>query len=313
MTMVRRAELMLLMVTVCWGVSFPAIKAATPYCSPTLFVAIRFIIATLILTIFWPVFARALPDELQARGRRIILDPQAVRWGFLLGVLIAIGYTAQTIGMHTTSANNSAFITALSVVLVPIILFLWHGVRPSPAVIGGVGLALSGLWLLTQPNLKGVVAGDLWTLGCAVSYAFYLARLNFALARASFLPILFWTLAVCAILNGLWAVLVEDLVFVLNSTLVTALIVTTLLSTLAGLYLQNRYQGYTSPSRAALIFAAEPVFAAFFSWMVLGERLAGLAIPGAGLILAAVLLVELGGAGGHDDGLPRLSVPEDRE
>lgn len=313
MTMVRRAELMLLLVTVCWGVSFPSIKAATPYCSPTLFVAIRFTAATLILIALWPRFARVLPDDLRRRGRSLIFDPPAMRWGILLGALISIGYTTQTIGMHTTSANNSAFITALSVVLVPIILFLWHGVRPTPVVLGGLVLALGGLWLLTQPKINGVVAGDIWTLVCAVSYAAYLSRLNFALARASFLPILFWTLAVCALLNALWAILVEDLVFDLNGTLLVALVVTTLLSTLVALYLQNRYQGFTSPSRAALIFAAEPVFAAFFSWLALGERLTGSAIPGAGLILAAVLMVELGGGGGHDDGLPRLSMQEECE
>jgi len=303
---VRRAEMMLLLVTICWGVSFPSIKAATAHCSPTLFVAVRFTAATLILLAAWPLFARSLPDELRRRGRGLIADRQAIRWGLLLGALIAAGYTTQTIGMHTTSANNSAFITALSVVLVPIIIFVCHGVRPSPGVAGGVVLALAGLWLLTRPNLHGIVPGDLWTLGCAVSYAIYLSRLNFALVRTSFLPLLFWTLAVCAVLNGLWALLVEEIVFEPNGTLLSALVVTTLLSTLAGLYLQNRYQGYTSPSRAALIFAAEPVFAAFFSWLILGERLTGAAIPGAGLILAAVLMVELGGGGDRDDGLPRL-------
>lgn len=311
MTTVRKAELMLLLVTVCWGVSFPSIKAATTLCSPTLFVALRFTAATLVLWVLWPWFARILPADLCARGRGLILDPPAMRWGAMLGVLIAVGYTTQTVGMHTTSANNSAFITALSVVLVPVILLLWHGVRPSPAVIAGVVLALAGLWLLTQPDLYGVVPGDLWTLGCAVSYAVYLVRLNDALARAPFLPILFWTLAVCAVLNGLWALLIEEIVFEATGTLLVSLLVTTILSTLAALYLQNRWQGFTTPSRAALIFAAEPVFAALFTWLALGERLGGRAVPGAGLILAAVLVVELCDSGAADDGAPRPMPPEE--
>ncbi len=313
MTTVRRAELMLLLVTVCWGVSFPSIKAATPLCSPALFVALRFVAATLLLWTLWPRFARVLPARLQARGRGLILDPPAVRHGILLGALLFVGYTTQTVGMHTTSANNSAFITALSVVLVPLILFAGHGVRPSPAVATGVALALAGLWLLTQPDLRGVVAGDLWTLACAVSYAIYLVRLNFALAKASFLPILFWSLAVVAVLSGLWALLIEETVFEPVKTLWISLAVTTVLSTLVALYLQNRWQGYTTSSRAALIFAAEPVFAAFFSWAALGEQLAGRALPGAGLILAAVLTVELGGPAEIDDRLPRPLVPEEPE
>ena len=293
--------------------SFPAIKAATSHCSPALFVALRFTAATLLLWFFWPRFARTLPRDLRERGRGLILDPPALRWGGLLGGLIAVGYTTQTVGLHTTSADNSAFITALSVVLVPVFLWLGHGVRPTRVVLLGVLLALGGLWLLTQPDLRGLVPGDLWTLVCAVSYAIYLVRLNFALARASFLPILFWTLAVCALLNGLWALLAEEIVFEPVAPLLIGLLVTTLFSTLAALYLQNRWQGHTAPSRAALIFAAEPVFAALFSWLALGETLGGRALPGAGLILAAVLCVELGGGDSPDGRLPRLLVPEESE
>jgi drug/metabolite transporter (DMT)-like permease len=86
-------------------------------------------------------------------------------------------------------------------------------------------------------------------------------------------------------------------VLVLNRTLVGSLVVTTLFSTLGGLILQNRYQGYTTPTRAALIFSAEPVFASVCSWIVLREVLSPVSMVGALLILSAVLVTELRGTG----------------
>lgn len=289
----RVADLMLLAVTVCWGVSFAAIKTATHHASPALFVAVRFSAATLLLLAIWPWLMRAEPAAVRRRGYRILGDRPTLRWGLLMGTLIAAGYTSQTIGLTTTSADNSAFLTALSVVLVPVLVFLVHGEKPGLPVLAGLGLALLGLALLTRPDLGHARTGDLWTLGTAVAYAIYLERLSAALKRVPYLPLLFWTVAVCAAWNVLLALTVETRVWHWHPQLAAALAVTTLLSTLLALYLQNRYQGLTTATRAALIFSAEPVFAAAFSWFLLGERLTGWSLLGAAFILGAVMLIEL--------------------
>jgi len=288
----RRADLMLLAVTVCWGVSFPAIKSAAADVSPALFVALRFVAASLIMLAAWPWFLRLVPAPDRAAGRARLRHPAAVRWGAELGVWIALGYTTQTVGLQTTSANTSAFITALSVILVPVFLFLGRGVRPRPVVAASVALALAGLALLTRPDLGGLAPGDLWTLGTAVAYAVYLIRLSDALARACFLPVLWWTLAVCAAVNVGLVLGLETPRLVWGPPVAWALAVTTLLSTLLALVLQNRWQGETTATRAALIFSTEPVFAALFSFAWLGETLGGPALAGAALILAAVTLTE---------------------
>ncbi len=306
MTRARRADLMLLIVTVCWGVSFPAIKAASPYISATLFVALRFWAATLLLIASWPWFLRTLPAERARRGWKLVVEPVALRYGLEVGVLAAIGYTTQTVGMHTTTANNSAFITALSVVLVPVFLFAVHRSRPRIGVLASVVLAVIGLMLLTRPDLGGLVTGDWWTLATAVSYAIYLIRLSTALTKVSYLPLLFWTMATCAVVNT--ALLGLDPPHVTwGSATIGGLIVTTLLSTMLALSLQNRFQAETTPTRAALIFSAEPVTAAMFSWLLLGETLGGRSLLGAGLILAAVVVTEATGAGdesGSDAPMP---------
>ena len=296
----RRADVMLLLVTICWGVSFPAIKSATAFVSPILFVAIRFVAVTVLMTMAWPGLLRLLPKAEAARGWSLLHDPLGWRWGAELGVLIALGYVTQTIGMHSTSANNSAFITALSVILVPVLLFVLRGVKPGLVVGGAIITAMLGLTLLTRPDVGGLVAGDLWTVGTALAYAFYLIRLSDGLQKISFLPLLYWTVVTCALVTSLAAWLVETPHVVWNTETIVALVVTTLLSTMVALVLQNRWQGETTATRAALIFSAEPVFAALFSYVWLSEMLDGLGWVGGGLILAAVVAIEsLGESSGH--------------
>jgi len=87
-----QAELMLLVVTFFWGLSFPVIKVATPFISPVLFVTIRFTIATLLLIAVWP-FTGIKFSEL--------IDKTAIKWGSMMGFLIAVGYASQTVGCIT--------------------------------------------------------------------------------------------------------------------------------------------------------------------------------------------------------------------
>ncbi len=294
----RRADLMLLGVTLCWGISFPVIKLATPFAPPAAFVALRFTMAALLMLAAWPLLARDLPAPARARPWRALAGRAAWRWGSGLGLLVAVSYTSQTLGLHTTSANNSAFITSLNVLLVPLLLFAMRRQRPEREVAIAVALAACGLALMTRPDLGRLAAGDLWTLLCAVTYALYLIQLSSALRHVPYQVLLVITVVVCAALTGAWALLIERTPPIWAKELVVSLVVTTLFSTILALWLQNRYQRFTTPTRAALIFSAEPVFASLLAWMLLGERLAGLGWLGAAMILGAVLAAEVGGVRG---------------
>lgn len=287
----QRADLALLGVSALWGLSFPAIKLGSPHISPLLFVAVRFALASLLLAVLGPWLAR--------HGGGLAAPACAVgglrRRGWALGVLLALGYGTQTVGLQTTSAGNSAFITSLSVILVPLIVAARGLTRPPARVLAAMLPALAGLGLLTRPDLGRPVEGDLWTLACAVSYAVYLVELSRALARYPFLPLLQEQLRATAALAAAWAVLFEARRFALNGQVLFSLGATTLLATVLALYLQNRFQGRTTATRAALIFTTEPVFAALFAAAILGDRLPAAWLAGAGLILGAVVLAELPG------------------
>jgi len=289
----RFADIALLSVSVLWGLSFPAIKMATPFVPSVRFVALRFALATLLLLPLLPLIAREARPAGGPGAGGCFGDAAARLRGVWLGLLLAVGYTTQTIGLHTTSAANSAFITSLSVVLVPPLAALRCGQRPGGAIAAALVPAVAGLAILTRPDLGRLAPGDAWTLGCAVAYAVYLVELSRALARAPYPPLLFWQLATVAATAGAWTLLWERAPWRWNATVAWSLGLTTVLSTVLALYLQNRWQGRTTASRAALLFATEPVFATLFAWLLLRERLPAAFPAGAGLILGAVLIAEL--------------------
>ncbi len=311
----RQADLALLGVSILWGISFPAIKMATPFVGPALFVCLRFTAAALVLLALWPWLARgggpAMRDEPAGSGgprvsgepapapagslRAALGEAGARRRGVVLGLLLALGYTTQTVGLGTTTAGNSAFVTSLSVVLTPLVAAVRWRRLPERRLAPALLLAVAGLVLLTRPDLGRLAAGDLWTLGCALAYAVYLVELSAALAVSPYLPLLYHQVITVAVATGAWAALLERRAPRWTGEVALSLALTTLLSTVLALYLQNRYQGRTTATRAALIFATEPVFATLFAALLLGELVPAGWAAGAGLILAAVLTVELAG------------------
>lgn len=194
----RRADGALLLVSLLWGISFPAIKMASPFAPAAGFVALRFALATLLLLPLMPAIARAAAAGASrpagaAPAHPWLGDARQRRLGAWLGLLLAVGYTLQTIGLRTTSASNSAFVTSLSVLMVPPLAALRLRQRPSRAVLAALVPAVAGLACITRPDLGRLVPGDAWTLACALAYAVYLVELGRALTLAPFPPLLLWS------------------------------------------------------------------------------------------------------------------------
>jgi len=287
----------LLLVSALWGTTFVAVKAGLRDASPLLFVGLRFSLATL----------AALP-LLRRRG------PTARRaaWaGFPLGAVLAVSYASQTLGLEVTSPSRSAFITALNVALVP----LWAAALlrrpPRPLAIAGLGVALPGLWLLTSPQGGSWNRGDTWTLACAAFFALHVVLVNrwgATLDRASLLAS---QLGVTAALSLAASALLEEPRVVPSGRLAAALALTALLATVGTTWLQLRFQPRVDATRAAILYATEPLFAAAFSWAILGERLGGAAWAGAGLILGGMLLSEVGAGAPPDPAGTAVPPPSD--
>jgi drug/metabolite transporter (DMT)-like permease len=160
-----KAHVLLVMITLIWGATFVVIKSALPDISVFMFNAIRFSLAAATLAL---VFHRELPRI--TRG--------AVRDGAIVGFLLWFGSELQISGLKSTMPSKSAFLTGLSVVLVPVFLGIFWKRKIGVWNAASMASAFVGLYLLTVPasdqgglNLASIRRGDLLTLGAAVVFA----------------------------------------------------------------------------------------------------------------------------------------------
>ena len=144
----------LLLTTLIWGATFPATKAALDQIPPLSFLFLRFLLGAVLVGLCLVLVARPVSTD------RAVLRASAIATGWLF-----LGYVLQTVGLGYTTASNSAFITTLYVVFVPLILR-----RFGPRSWVAAGIATVGLWCLVKPTTS-VNLGDLLTLGCALAFA----------------------------------------------------------------------------------------------------------------------------------------------
>ena len=282
-----KAHFLLVLVTLVWGVTFVQIKDALGDISPLLFNAVRMTLAGAALALVF--------------RKHLRMSAAVLRTGIWMGTLLWMGYEFQTTGLVLTTPSKSAFLTGVSVVLVPVFLALIWRRHINRWTSLGVLAAFAGLYLLTVPSagsssLSGINRGDLLTLGCAVTFAFQIIFMGRAMRSHPFEQIATLQACVAAVLMAVTVPLLEKPHVVWSPRVVIAILVTGLLATAAAFTIQAWAQQFTPPTHTALIFVLEPVFAWASSYVLLGERLGTRASLGALLIIAGVLLSELKGS-----------------
>jgi drug/metabolite transporter (DMT)-like permease len=282
-----KAHILLVLITLVWGATFVIIKNALADISPLLFNAIRISLAAIVLVL---AYAREL--------RR--LTPAAVWAGTVVGFFLWLGFEFQTTGLKVTTASKSAFLTGMSVILVPVFLAIFWRPRVNRWTSLGVAVAFAGLYLLAVPAgagayLAALNRGDLLTTGCAVAWGFQIIFMGRATARHPFQQIATVEAIACALLMSVTVPLLEKPYVSWSPAVLWAIVITALGGTAAAFAVQAWAQQFTPPTHTALIFLLEPVFAWLTSYIVLAERLGPRANLGAGLILAGVVLSELKG------------------
>jgi drug/metabolite transporter (DMT)-like permease len=287
-----KAHILLILVTLVWGATFAEIKDVLDrgLTSAMLFNAVRMAFAAFALGLLF-----------LFRGKLRGMTPATVRDGIIAGAFLWAGYEFQTQGLIYTTPSKSAFLTGVSVVLVPIFLVLFWRKKTNHWTLIGIAAAFVGLFLLTVPaevgnalgDFASVNRGDLLTLGCAISFGFQIIFLGHATRRHPFEQIAFLQTVVAATLMFLSVPVIEHAHMAFTPRLITAVAVTGLLGTAAAFTVQAWAQQFMAATNTALIFALEPVFAWITSFIVYGERLGWRAGIGAALILAGILTSEL--------------------
>ena len=280
-----RWELAMVAVTAVWGSTFVLVRDAVALIPPFAFIAYRFLAAALLLA--------------AVRPRRTVGGPGDGVWGPLaagaaIGLALFAGYGFQTVGLQYTTASNAGFITGLSVVLTPLLGAVLLRQSPGRWPLTGAILAAVGLAFLSLQTLE-VRRGDALVLGCAVAFAAHILLLGRYAPRLDTYRLAVVQLGTAGLLALVWAAAAGDLVAPASAEVWVALAITSVVASAGAFLIQTRAQRELSPTRTAVIITMEPVFAGLFAFLVAGERLGGRGWLGAGLILAGMLIAELGG------------------
>jgi drug/metabolite transporter (DMT)-like permease len=281
-----RADLLLLLASIIWGLSFLFQKGAMAVMGPHAFIMARSLVAVLALLPFaWLEARRATaPIALPA------LWPMAV----LAGACFFAGLALQQTGLLTASITNAGFLTTLYVVMTPLVAWAWHRSAPRAVVWWAVLLSFAGAWLLGGGAVAKLVRGDLLVAGSAVFWALQMV-VTAAMARHE-RPILLMLLqfTVMALL-GLAAIGVsgEAVDAGMLRAAGWAIAYTGVLSSALTFTVLAWAMKYTPSSEAAVLTSTESLFSALAGALLLGERLPLSGWLGAALMLGAVLLVQL--------------------
>ena len=267
-------RLALLLTTLIWGATFPATKVVLEQLPPLSFLFLRFCLGAFLVVV-----------GMLLLGFPFRREPCVLRASAIATVWLFLGYLLQTVGLWYTTASNSAFITALYVVFVPLVLR-----RFGRRVCLATSIAMGGLWLLVKPAIAMNV-GDLLTLGCAVAFAAHIACLE-RFTREVDAPSLFTLQMVAMAVIFFPAMMLEGApaeAFAPTAALLVGLGITGGLAT-GAFAVQVWAQRLIPAQQVALIFASEPVYAAWLSWYFLGESLDLQGWIGSGLIVAAIVI-----------------------
>ncbi|MER7208993.1 DMT family transporter [Streptosporangium sp. NPDC000239] len=279
----RVAELGLVGVALCFGLTFTVTQDAIRDVPPWSFIALRFLSAAAVLLVPYGRDLRRLP----AAGWRA---------GLTLGALLTAGYGLQTVGLAYTTASNSGFITGLSVVFTPILAWLVLRQAVSGRVWVCIALAACGLLLLSGFGGAWSPDGDALTLGCSLGFAAHIIVTDRTVRRFPVGSMVVVQLGVCGIAALAVASATGGLVTPTATDTWWAIAFTAVVASALAYFVQSYAQRHTSPVRTSLLLTTEPVFAGLFGFWLAGDRLTVVGWSGAALMLLAVLAAENGGA-----------------
>lgn len=289
-----RAELLLLLAAAIWGFAFVAQRVGMDSLGPFTFGALRCFLgsAALLPLIFYrrrhePASAAPRPPV----GRRLL-------YSLIAGSVLFCGTSLQQVGLVSTTAGNSAFITSLYVVLVPILgIFLGRrvGIRGWTAAL----LSLTGLYFISITNgLSSITRGDLLELAGAFFWALHITVIDHIAPKTDPVELSAGQFAVCALFSMIAALFTEPLPFTQswNSGVISSLLpilYTGICSSGIGFTLQIVAQRAARPAPAAIFMSFEGLFGALGGILILGEPLTIRLAVGGCLMLSGAILAQL--------------------
>ena len=285
-----RAELFLLFATIIWGGTFPVISVLVQGIDPAYVVAIRFALAaTILLPFLW-------------RGGFLRRLKAGFTDGVILGCFTLAGLYLQTLGLVYTTPARSAFITYLLVIFVLIYQVIWDRRKPTLTnYISTLILLLGGL-ILVNPTAQsggetggwfGINQGDIITVFSAAAFAGYILRVDRTWSKGRLVSLLFWQFFLCSLGGFLLAGITSAPLPVFSATSVLLILYLALPASLLTITIMLKYQPETTPVRASILYALEPIFATLIAILYPGVWPTTTEWAGGMIIFGGVIVSEL--------------------
>lgn len=284
---VLRQSLILFLTAVIWGVAFVAQSVGMEYIGPFTFNAVRNLIGAVVLL---PCIALFKDRKETAAERRTL-----IAGGISCGVLLFIASSLQQFGIRYTTVGKAGFITAMYIVLVPILgIFLKK--RAGGRVWGAVVIAVAGLYMLCMTEGSfSLQKGDLLVLMCALAFSVHILTIDYFAPKVNGVKMSCIQFFVCGILSGICMLLFEEADIALILQAWAPVLYAGVLSCGVAYTLQIVGQKGMNPTVASLILSLESVVSLIAGWAILDQELSGRELWGCGLMFAAIVLVQIPG------------------
>ena len=289
-----RGNLMLLLTALIWGTAFVAQSAGMDYVGPFTYNGVRTLLGGIVLLPIIALFDRSKPAaQRPAPAERAVINKTSAWGGLCCGLMLCIGSSLQQYGISMTTAGKAGFITALYIIIVPLMGVFIH--KKIPRIIWlCVAIAVAGFYLLCVKDGFSISTGDLLVLCSAFFFSLHIMVIDhFASKEVDGVRMSCVQFFVAGGLTMIPAFLFEEITLASLWAARYTILYTGVMSCGVAYTMQILGQKDTDPTTATLIMSLESVFAALSGWLLLHESLSGKELMGCALVFAAVLLAQI--------------------
>jgi drug/metabolite transporter (DMT)-like permease len=271
---------MLLITAIVWGSGFVVTAIALEYLTAYQVMAGRFILASIILALLF--------------GKKFKAFTKSVIWkGSVLGTILYIGFALQTVGLEFTTPSKNAFLTAVNVVIVPIIAYMAYKRRVDRYEVFGSIMAILGIGFLSLQGSLTINIGDALSLACAIAFAFDIFYTNLFVKKEDALALTIMQFITASFISLVVLFIQEDIPTTIEKGAIYSIIYLAVFSTTIAYVCQNIAFRFTTATKGAIILSLESFFGMVLSVIFLHEILTSRMIVGAILIMLAIFITEI--------------------
>ena len=281
----------LLLTAFIWGVAFVAQSVGMDYIGPFTFNCVRSIIGGLVLIPLVMILGKKNRADKTAKEAKEY-KKNTVTGGICCGICLCVASCFQQFGIMHTTVGKAGFITALYIIIVPI-LGIFMKKKVAPIVWVSSVIAVIGFYLLSISGRVSINKGDVLVLICAVLFSIHILVIDYFSPKGEGVTISCIQFITCGILCGICMFLFENPQISDILAAYLPILYAGVMSCGVAYTLQIIGQKNMDPTVASLILSLESVFSALAGWLILGQGLSGKELIGCGLVFVAVLLAQM--------------------